>query len=376
MRLFDTPLTELGKRDREAWAALAARRDGPRSPYLSPQFAELVDSERGDVRVLIAEQSGQIAGFFAYHAATGGIVRPVGAPLSDYQGFAAAPGFRIESRRMLDAMGVGALVYDNWVGAAPGRQRGEGRSVLMDVSGGAGAWSARQRAVRTPHAKKMDQRRRKAEREFGPIRVEFTDPDGERFATLQAWKSAQYRASGLTDLFAEAWTARVIERAAKRRFGPMTGLVASLYLGDRLAAVETGLVAFGTYHSWIPAYDPEFRSVSPGLILLEAIAEAAPRLDMGRIDLGHGHLDYKRHYGDFTQAVVAGRALQPGFAGARVAAWEIAEAAGALLPGRLAAAPAKLRRRWAQTAAIAPCYRARMRLMANAVAAAPKRLGA
>ncbi len=376
MRLIETPLRKLGQSDRRIWRDLAAPGGVLTSPYLLPEFADLIDAERGDVRVVIAEENAAPVGFFACHASTGGVVRPVGAPLSDYQGFAARPGFTIEPEALLEPLGASALVYDNWAGPAPGRTRERAGSAVIDLSGGAEAWLENRKALHRGHFKKMAQRRRKAEREFGAVRVVFGDPLGERYPALRRWKSAQYRASGLTDLFAVDWIDGVLARTAARAFGPFRGLTASLYLGDELAAVETGLAAGGVYHSWFPAYDAKFASVSPGLLLLHGVIEAAEKLGLSRIDLGKGEQAYKAYYTDYEVPLSAGRALAPGLAAARVAGWEMAEAAGAILPGPLSAAPLKLRRRWSQTACIEPDYPARLRRFAEAFAAAPRRLTA
>ena len=376
MRLIETPLRKLGQRDRDAWRALAAPDGVLTSPYLLPEFADLIDAERGDVRVIIAEENAAPVGYFACHASSAGVVRPVGAPLSDYQGFAARPGFSIEPEALLEPLGASALIYDNWVGPAPGRTRERAGSAVIDLSRGAQAWLDNRKALHRGHFKKIAQRRRKAEREFGGVRIVFGDPLGERSQALRRWKSAQYRAGGLTDLFAVPWIDAVLASTAARAFGPFRGLTASLYLGEELAAVETGLAAGGVYHSWFPAYDPKFASVSPGLLLLHGVIEAAEKLGLSRIDLGKGEQPYKAYYTDYEVPLCAGRALAPGLAAARVAGWEIAEAAGSRLPGPLSAAPSKLRRRWSQTASIEPDYAARLRRFAEAFAAAPRRLSA
>ncbi|MGJ3233004.1 MAG: GNAT family N-acetyltransferase [Oceanicaulis sp.] len=376
MRLFETALSEVGVRDREAWRDLAQPGGRLTSPYLLPEFADLIDAERHDVRVVIAERNARPVGYFAYHAPVGGIARPVGAPLSDYQGFAAEPGFSVAPDALLKAMGAQALIYDNWIGQAPGKARDRAGSAVVDLSEGAQAWRERRRALFKDHFKKTARRLKKAEREFGPARLVFGDPDARRFAALRVMKGEQYRSSGLYDVFGRGWTGKVFEAAAHRSFGPLRGLMASLYFGERLAAVEMGLLAGGTYHSWIPAYDSRFAAASPGLLLLEAIIARADEAGIKRVDLGKGEQAYKKYYADYEIPLSAGRALTPGFAAARVAAWEIAEAAGARLPGKLGAIPAKLRRRWAQSAAVAPAYPQRLALMAEAFAAAPRRAAA
>jgi len=376
MRLFETPLSELSARDRDAWRALALSQGKLISPYLMPEFADLVDAQRRDVRVVIAEEKGAPVGFFACHVGGDGVVRPVGAPLSDYQGFAGRPGLQVNEDALLRTLGARSLVYENWIGTAPGKVSGRGGSAVIDLTGGAQAWFAARRDLHRSHFRKMDQRRRKAEREFGAVRVVFGDPLGERFAKLKAWKSAQYRASGLLDLFDVSWIDGVLAGAAARAFGPFRGLVASLYLGDELAAVEMGMASGGVYHSWIPAYDPRFASVSPGLLLLHGILEQADAMGFERIDLGRGEQAYKAYYTDYEIPLSTGRALRPGVAAAGAGLWAMAESMSAILPEPLASAPVRLRRRWAHTAAIEQELAGRVRRMAGAFASAPRRLTA
>ncbi|WP_306015495.1 GNAT family N-acetyltransferase [Oceanicaulis sp. MMSF_3324] len=376
MRLFDTPLSALGVRDLDLWRDLARPLGRLTSPYLLPEFAQMVDDQRHDVRVIIAEENSAPVGYFAYHAPQGGIARPVGAPLSDYQGFAARPGFKVDETALLKVMGADVLVYDNWMGASLGKTRAQTRSSVIDLSEGFDAWMAHKEESQRKHFKKLRQRHRKAEREFGPVRVVFGDPLGDRFDKLRTWKSRQYQETGLLDLFDVSWIDGVIRNCAARSFGPFRGLVASLYLGDELAAVEMGMVAGDIYHSWIPAYDPRFSAVSPGLLLLQGLLEAAPGMGVTRIDLGGGDLPYKAAYADYEVTLNGGRAMTPSLAMAGLLAWDSAEAAARLLPGPLSKAPLKLRRRWAQTAAAEPVLSRRVRRMGEAFLKAPQRLTA
>ncbi len=367
MRLNSVSIRDIGDRDVAAWNSFAAL---SASPYLSYDFARAVEDVREGVQVLIAEDDTGPRGYMAFERASS-VVRPVGAPMSDHQGFASPGPLDVDARRMLDALGAGVLAYENWSGpGAPGGVRERAGSTVLDVSQGGSAWFERARARSKDHFKKAARRLRRAEREFGPARIVFGDPDGARFETLKRWKSAQYRASGKLDLFALTWVDRLTTQLAAARFGRLKGLVASLYFGDELAAVEFGLVSQGVYHSWFPAYDARFAAVSPGLQLLHGVIEASDRLGLQRIDLGKSDGDYKKHYADFEVPLAQGRALAPGVTAAGVAAWESAEALARLLPSGLSAAPVKLRRRWAQTCAFERCSRRRLALMGEAVAGA------
>lgn len=366
MRYFDLDIHDLGERDLAAWRAFAAPGGRLSSPYLLPEFAQAVAQAREDVRVLVAEENGAPCAFFAYHA--GPVARPVGAPMSDYQGVVARSGTAIEPDALLTAMKAGALVYENWAGTpAPGRVRQREGSAIIDLEGGVQEWLQRRHALHRNHFRKIAQRARRAEREYGPARIVIGDAAGAHFEMLKAWKAAQYRETGKLDLFAIPWVATVLAGLAARRFGPLRGLTSALYYGDRLAAVEFGLAAGGVYHSWFPAYDPAFAPVSPGLQLLHGLVEAAPRLSISRIDLGKGESHYKKYYGDYEVPLSQGRVLASSLAAAGIAGWDFAESIAARLPRPLADAPARLRRRWAQTSAFEPDLRRRLMLMRQAV---------
>lgn len=368
MRFFDLDIGELAERDLAAWRAFAAPGGRLTSPYLMPEFAQAIAAVRGDVRVAIGEENASPCAFFAYHP--GEVARPVGAPMSDYQGVVCRAGTHIDPRALITAIDAGALVYENWVNTpAPGRVRTRAGSAVIDLSGGAEAWFDARKALYRDHFRKAARRLKKAEREFGPARLAFGDPHGEHFAALKRWKSAQYRASGRLDLFDIDWVEAALDQFAARRFGHFRGLTTALYFGDELAAVEFGLMSGGVYHSWFPAYDPRFAHASPGLQLLHKLIEAAPRAGIERIDLGKGENHYKKYYADYEVPLAEGRLLASSMAAAGIAGWEIAEAVTRRLPAPLSQVPAKLRRRWAQTAAFEPDMARRLARMGEAVSA-------
>ena len=110
------------------------------SPYLRFEFTRCIASVRDDVRIAIFEDAGEIIGFFPHHAAREGVVRPIGAPMSDYQGIIAAPGERFDLRAVLGSAGGSALVFDNWYGpltdqASQVRDIEDGISITLPQNG-------------------------------------------------------------------------------------------------------------------------------------------------------------------------------------------------------------------------------------------------
>lgn len=345
------------------WNAWACPDGTLLSPYFRFEFAETIAAVRPDARVAIFEDGSDVVGFFPHHLPNGGIARPIGAPMSDYQGVIAGDYSRFTPGGIVEATGASALVYDNWYcprgGFGDGRREREG-SVIADLSGGADAYFAERKSAFKDHFKKSARRQRAAERDFGPVRVELGDPTGKAFAALSEWKQTQYTETGKLNVFGIDWVDQVLGSLHEREGEEFSGLTASLWFGDRLAAVEFGLVAGDVYHSWFPAYDPELAKYSPGLLLLHGLFEQAHTRGLSRIDLGRGGGHYKKYYSSYEIPLETGRMLRPGIASFGIRAWETAEAAARILPERLAEAPARLRRRWAQVSAFEPEFAPRL----------------
>ncbi|WP_300544810.1 GNAT family N-acetyltransferase [Maricaulis sp.] len=349
-----------------------ARPDGRLiSPYLCFEFTETVARTRPDTRIAVLEDDGEVTGFFPHHAPHDGIVRPLGAPMSDYQGIVARPGVHIDPRAIVRACGGSAMVYDNWycpLGGIPDARREREGSVIVDLAEGARAYFDARRSVHRDHFKKTARRLRAAERDFGPVRVKLGDDTGRAFAALAAWKEAQYTSTGKLNVFSIAWVQDVLAQLRAREGEAFGGLTASLWFGDRLAAVEFGLVADDVYHSWFPAYDPELARYSPGLLLLHGLFEQAQAHGLERIDLGRGGGHYKKYYASYEIPLDHGRVLVPGMAALGICSWELAERAAAVMPDAVANLPVRLRRRWAQVSAFQPRFAPRLASFAGSIA--------
>lgn len=338
------------------WRQWACQDGQPVSPYLLPEFAEIVDRVRNDLRIAVIARHDEPIGFFAYHGGGTGI-RPAAAPMSDYQGVIARPGTRICPKAFLSALGANCLPFENWWSGsacpAPQKRERDG-SAVVDLTDGPEAYFAGRKAAHKSQFKKMDRRRRNAERDFGPVRLQAGDPDGALFKRLSDWKSRQYAETGKLDVFAIGWARQLLEHLNALDDPAFRGEVYALWFGGELAAIEFGLRAGEVYHSWFPAYDARFAKVSPGLLLLHEIFNAAPQHGLRRVDLGRGGAHYKTYYASYEVPLDCGHFIAPGLAGVGLRSWDLVEAAAGHLPGRIGELPARARRRWSQVSAFEP----------------------
>ncbi len=116
-----------------------------------------------------------------------------------------------------------------------------------------------------PFCSTLTRRRKKLAKEIGPVVYAFHEQDIEVLHAAMRWKSAQYVSSKYLDLFAAPKNVLLFETLFRQ--GLLT--LSTLRAKDRLVAAHVGMVWQDRWYSWVPAYDAELISYSPGVLLLE-----------------------------------------------------------------------------------------------------------
>ncbi len=144
-------------------------------------------------------------------------------------------------------------------------------------------------------------KRKKLERELGPIRFELDDRRPEVLEQCLVWKSSQYVATGLQDMFADPRNADLFRVLQKR--GAV--VVSSFSAGERLLAAHFGALADERLYWWVPAYDPAFGKYSPGRLMLEDLMKASLERKHREFDFLIGDETYKWHYATHNRVIGA-----------------------------------------------------------------------
>ena len=336
----------------DRWAELQTGDITLDSPFLSPRWAREVERIQGEgsrsIQVAVLKEAGREVGFFP--ARVGSFTAmPVGAPMCDYQGLVAEPGVVLDPKQLVQALGVHRLDFTHMIESqAPfaGFARGRTLSHVVDVSGGYEAYEAERRAAGKSVLKDSDKKRRKVEREVGPATFQAFSRSRTDLDQLLAWKSAQYRATGQTDIFETSWTTILLRRLFEGREPDFGAALFTLHFGDRLAAAHLHVHGRKTVHGWIIAHDAEFERYSPGILLFQDILRWMDGAGYSRLDLGPGDYRFKRELANDGQWVTHGFVGLPSPAAlARRAAYGVRRAAEALPLGKVSELPGKAMRR-------------------------------
>ena len=295
MRVEVIPGGELTAELARRWREILATDPAYASPYVCPEFTAAAAAVRSGVFVGLLWEGGEVAGFFPF-LRTGEEGTVVAEGVCDYQAVVVAPGVAWTAADLLRGCGLRSW-YFTYLAAGQEPLRPFHRQILscafMDLSGGYGAWERERRAAGSSLVKDTGRRRRRLEREAGPLRFELHTPDPAVLRRLMAWKSGQYLRTGKTDWFAIPWVAALVERLHTVQVPGFAGVLSALWAGDELVAAHFGLRSREVWHWWYPAYDRRFATCSPGLVLDLAMAESAEALGVTRIDLGRV-CDHKR----------------------------------------------------------------------------------
>lgn len=286
---------DLGPLEQDLWRTFA-RESSLGSAFLSWAFAEAVGRVRGDARVAVFDEGTGASGFLAFQVGPEGAGRPIGATICDAQAVIAPPTWTFDAQELIRAAGLQRWAFDHLTldqspFAPYHRQRH--RCPAVDLSVGYEAFIQEVRTQSKDLLAQVARRRRKLEREVGPVRFEWHSSELDAdLRTLRQWKSAQYARDGTWDRFAEPWIAETLALLAHSVDPSCAGILSTLRAGDHVAAVHFGLLGHDRLSWWFPAYDPALGRYSPGLILLlelcaEAVGRGIPVLDLGRGEHGY-----------------------------------------------------------------------------------------
>ena len=292
----------------EAWNAWCAADAGLTTPFLSYRYISIAAETFENVRVCVIERNGKPAGFLPFQYQSKfhellGLAGRVSGELNDYFGLIAPAGTMVTPDRLLRLSGLNALNFthlDDSQGALGLTGSHPEPGLRVTIEDGADAyWAERKRADKRFVAD-TDRCARKLAEAYGPVRFVFREPDPlPHLERLIAAKRDQYQRTGVADALHDEAAQAFLRRLALSDDPACSGVVSTLSVGETWAAIHFGIIQGATLHYWFPVYNPEFRSYSPGRLLLKELIMAGEKGGIRRVDFGAGDTPAKR---DFANA--------------------------------------------------------------------------
>jgi CelD/BcsL family acetyltransferase involved in cellulose biosynthesis len=296
MQVKRTTPQRLSSAERSAWASFQEQSPEYDSPYFRPEFADAVAAIRDDVEVAVLLEDNQPVGFLPFQRAGSNAAKPVGGRLSDYQAVIGRPGLTFDAAELTRGCGLSVLDFDHMLAEQEPFQpyhQFVDNSPYLDLSNGFDSYRSNLRASARTQLRQTFRLSRKLDRDVAPIRCEMFSTDTAAFGRLLEWKSNQYRATNITDVFSFPWTKKLLREIRKQQSESFQGALSVLYAGERVVAVHFGMRSNQVLHWWFPAYDPSYAKFGVGRILLAMVAEQCELHGISKIDMGRGVAPYK-----------------------------------------------------------------------------------
>lgn len=296
--------------DEALWAAFHSIRDSDPSldnPMFEPELVRILGEVRDDTRLLVArDDDNKPIAFLPLHLRGGGWARPIGGPFSDWHGVIGPKDLLEPMLRAANINGMtvhGVRASDETV-SRHGLE--ETFSHITVVDEGFDKFIAEQMETYPGQFKKMRAKFRKIDRKFGGLEYTFDDRSDEMFDWVIGLKRAQFKATGRHDVLAPDWAIEFVKRARQLQSPRFRVVTHTLKIGGEYAAAEMNMLSDQVLHGWLTVYNHKFKSVSPGLILVECMIKDLAERGITKYDCGPGLTHYKKYYCNVHRRIHSG----------------------------------------------------------------------
>jgi CelD/BcsL family acetyltransferase involved in cellulose biosynthesis len=179
-------------------------------------------------------------------------------------------------------------------------------SPYLDLKHGFKGYCEERKKAGTDVVRKTISRGRKFLSEVGSMQFEWNTRNETVLPTLIRWKIEQFQRTGFMNLFAFPWTEALLRRVASQQTPGLSSVLSVLWHKDKPLAIAYSLRSYHVAHAWFVAYDQQFATYSPGMILFLKMAEEAERQGVTRIHLGAGDQRFKQSLASGTIPVTIG----------------------------------------------------------------------
>jgi len=293
----------LGPSEIDIWHRMLVQSASLQRAFFTPAFALACERATDRAYVAVLHSGGTVRGFLPFQFRSSWhqhirLAERIGGNLSDSAGLIAWPDFRSEPGTLLRLAGLASLFVTHLV---VGQERfgfdADWSQVghLTELREGPDAYFAALLARDRLLVRDTERRFRKAEKTYGPLRFTITDRiPAAMIAALIAAKREQYRRTQVPDAFTKRGHMQLIMAMNDAPMPECRLVMSRLEGGGRVLAQHLGPQHHDVLSHWLPVYDVEARSVSPGRLLLWHMIQRATEDGIALIDYGEGDAVYKR----------------------------------------------------------------------------------
>ena len=301
VNIYTVSSNSIGSELRAEWLRIWQGNPKIRSAFFHPEFTLVLGQTMRNVHVaVVVDRNETPLAFFPFHKTC----REIGSALQicDFQGVISAPHFRFDARKLIKACGLRSLSFDHLLasdGVFFGFDEYREQSAAIDIGSGFDVYlSTISESGRRLFAKAATSER-KVLKDLGQLRFEVDTSESDVMDAMHRWRAAKYGS-------VPVWVRDALNIFRDYRDTEFSGVLSSIYGGDKLLAAHFGIKSNGRLHWWFPAYNPTYANYGPGIQLLRKFLEQAGNAGVNWIDLGKGRQSYKERFGNVSIEVASG----------------------------------------------------------------------
>lgn len=293
--------------DLALWTQWVAQNPGLTGPYFDPLYVCSIGATVPGAAVARIMAADDVIAFLPFQK-RGGVIQPLGAPLTDFHGLICAPGSEIDLPAVLRRIGGRRLEFNGWVNGA-GVEGQTRQRLYADLSSGFGAYYRQCYDAHRKVYRNIERCRRNMERDLPDLAFSWERTTPQLIDWVIGHKRQQFHRTALHDVFTCGWTRDLLVRLSEDTTDGF-GLMAGVYRrGDTVIAAEIALRSGDSLHLWLPAYEADYGRYGPGIALSLDILKAASADGIVRVDFGCGDETYKATMTTHAEPCVEGRVV-------------------------------------------------------------------
>lgn len=284
-----------------------------RSPFLHPRFFQCVSTVHPNSEIAIISTSNKAVGYFFYERLGKHTAIPCGRQMSDYQAVVCDESIKLNRGSLLRKCRLQRFNFDHLLQDETSQfsgVRAVDLSPITDLSKGFTHYLQSLQDGKSTLSTDYRRKYRKLQDDYTTPTLNFLD-SSNHLEELFTWKSEQYQATSVEDLFKYPWARELLTEISQQTSQSFRGTVTTLSVQSDLAAIVFGIISNGVWHWWIPTHNKRFSRYSPGLLLVYGLTENCTQFGIKEIDFGKGESTFKERFANTSVRLYAGSHVRP-----------------------------------------------------------------
>jgi CelD/BcsL family acetyltransferase involved in cellulose biosynthesis len=306
MKIIRKKFDQLNEKEIKAWQNFTTYDSSCSSPFYQYDFARLLSETNLYVAVIIGYQDDDVKFLVPFQFASGlnrliGVAQQLGGHLSDYSGVISQHGF--DKTIIVEQCLIDYMLFDHAPNSSITRQlvkelqfQEESSQVL--IKGPLEEYLAQIKIKNSNFSREIAETEQQLVEKYGAIHFIFHNEYEMHLELFFKYHKKHCDELNVRDPLANENDKKLIRKLHQLQGNRLKPVLSTLYAGDTWLATHLGIEANGVIHYWFHIENKAIAHYIPAKHLLLKVIKAAFEKKLHCIDLGFGHADINKQFGN------------------------------------------------------------------------------